>query len=89
MAEYDNKGTGTFSDNNNRTEDWHPELRGKGIWLDGTEFWIDIKQRQSRDGHPFYSFKMRLKDGSTQKVKVQPATSNQSLSQELDDDVPF
>ena len=88
MAEYDNKGTGTFSENNNRTEDWHPELRGKGVWFDGTEFWLDAKKRQSRDGHEFYSFKMRLKDGTTKQVKVQPAAI-QSLSQELDDDVPF
>lgn len=81
MAEFDKKGTGSLSANERKTEDWHPEHRGSGTWIDGTEFWIDGKEREARNGGKFISLKFRLKDGQSPVKKV--------VKVELDDDVPF
>lgn len=85
MAEFDKKGTGTLSANDRKTEDWHPEQRGSGIWFDGTEFWIDGKERQSSRGGTFVSLKFRMKDAAA-------PSSGKKLVQvkvDLDDDIPF
>lgn len=82
MAEFDKKGTGTLSANDRKTEDWHPEQRGSGVWFDGTEFWIDGKERQSSRGGTFVSLKFRMKEGGKQTVQVK-------VPVELDDDIPF
>ena len=83
MAEFDKKGTGTLSENERKTEAWHPEQRGSGVWFDGTEFWIDAKEREGRNGGKFLSLKFKLKDGETKKVQVQVTPDN------LDDEIPF
>ena len=82
MAEFDKKGTGTLSANERKTEDWHPEQRGSGIWFDGTEFWIDGKERHSSRGGTFVSWKFRMKEGGKQTVKV-------TVPVEIDDEIPF
>jgi hypothetical protein len=84
MAEFDKKGTGTLSDNERKTEDWHPEQRGSGVWFDGTEFWIDAKVRQSNRGGEFLSLKFKLKDGQAPKKVMVQVTP-----QDLDDEIPF
>ena len=82
MSDFDKKGTGSISPNDRKTEDWHPEHRGSGVWFDGTEFWIDGKERQSRNGGSFTSLRFRLKDGATPGQK-------KVVKVELDDDIPF
>ena len=82
MAEFDKKGTGTLSPNDRKTEDWHPEQRGNGVWFDGTEFWIDAKERQSSRGGTFVSLKFRMKEGGKETAKV-------TVPVEIDDEIPF
>ena len=88
MAEYDNRGRGTFGENDRKTEDWHPDMRGSGQLPDGTPVWIDCWNNTSKDGHPFVSWRLRLKDEAPKQVTPRRAKT-QTLAQELDDDVPF
>lgn len=88
MAEFDRTNTGTFSKNERKTTDSHPDVKGQAN-IDGVEYWIDawMKERNS-DGSKFYSVKFKRKDAQAPQPThgTQPKRPAQSLD---DDSIPF
>jgi hypothetical protein len=91
-------GQGSAWPNENKTEDWHADFRGKVMLPDGRTHYLDINPKES-DGKTWYSVKVgkevmapqQAYSAAHQPFAVQP-TPSPSASNKLDDpdgDIPF
>ena len=80
MAEYDNTNSGALFENEKRTTEKHPHLRGSCTIKtpDGEvlEFWVSAWQRTSKKGDDFFSLSFQLKDEQEER-KSKPAEKKQ------------
>ena len=51
-------GTGSAFKNDNKTEDWHADWRGKILLPDGTEHYLDIYDNLSKSGVSYRSVRI-------------------------------
>ena len=96
MAEYQAKpGTGSVFKNDNKTEDWHADWRGKILMPDGTEHYLDVYDNVSKSGVEYRT--VRIGNPVANKNMQTPVQNTQSTNQavssdqlnELEDDLPF
>jgi len=91
MAEYQAKpGTGSVFKNDNKTEDWHADWRGKILLPDGSEHYLDVYDNVSQKGVEYRSVKIGNPVANTNKGQA-PVQNTQPASHvvELEDDLPF
>ena len=97
MAE-DNKtapGNGAVFKNDNKTEDWHADWRGKITLPDGSEHYLDVYDNVGRSGTEYR--RVRIGNPVANKGGQAPVQNTQSTNQavssnqlnELEDDLPF
>ena len=89
MADYDNTNRGTFSKNERKTTDAHPDIKGQ-VNVEGVEYWIDAwrKQRNS-DGSIFYSLSVKRKDAQQAPAPTPAPAQKRTAAADLDDSTPF
>lgn len=87
-------GTGSVFKNDNKTEDWHADWRGKILMPDGTEHYLDVYDNVSKGGVAYKS--VRIGNPVANKGSQAPVRHTQSAHQnlsdelnELEDDLPF
>ena len=81
---YDDSNSGTLNKNEERTEPFHAEYKGKAL-IDGKRWWIDAKIRtNSKNGKKFFSLKFK-----EVLPKTEAAKPTQAAAQEMDDEIPF
>ena len=96
MAEYQNKpGQGSVFKNDNKTETWHADWRGKILMPDGTEHYLDVYDNVSKSGVEYRTVRIgnpvANKGGQAPVRHSQPAyqaVSSDHLN-ELEEDLPF
>lgn len=91
-------GQGSAFPNDKKTEDWHPDFRGKVVLPDGKTHWLDIQPKTS-NGKTWYSVKIGREVQTQPGVysaahKPFPAQSEHDRAKsngfaDLDSDVPF
>ena len=93
MAEYQPKpGTGSVFKNDNKTEDWHADWRGKILMPDGTEHYLDVYDNVSKSGQEYRRVRIgRAVANQNMQAPVQNTQpENQAGSmQNVEDDLPF
>lgn len=95
MAEYQNKpGQGSVFKNDNKTEDWHADWRGKILMPDGSEHYIDVYDNVSKSGVEYRG--IRIGNPVANKGSQAPVRHSQPAHQvtsddlnDLEDDLPF
>lgn len=88
-------GTGSVFKNDNKTEDWHADWRGKILLPDGSEHYLDIYDNVGRSGTEYRRVRIGnpVANSNTGQRPVQNTqsaapTSSGSLNT-LEDDLPF
>lgn len=88
MAEYDNTNSGTLFENEKRTTEKHPHLRGSCTIKtpDGelVEYWVSAWQKTSKKGDDFFSLSFQLKDEQGES-KSKPAVKSGGLFKKRDE----
>lgn len=96
MAEYQQKpGQGSVFKNDNKTEDWHADWRGKILMPDGTEHYLDVYDNVSKSGVEYRG--IRIGNPVANTSGQAPVRNSQSTNQvasadslnALEDDLPF
>ena len=90
MAEYQPKpGTGSVFKNDNKTEQWHADWRGKILMPDGSEHYIDVYDNVSTSGVEYRG--IRIGNPVANKGGQAPVQNTQPAGQVMDmeDDLPF
>jgi uncharacterized protein (DUF736 family) len=84
MAYEQRNNTGTLGKNKNKTDEKHPDHRGRVI-IDGVEYWVSawIKVNGST-GERFFSLAFSKKEDSDAAPKSAPQSST-----DFDEDIPF
>jgi hypothetical protein len=82
-------GTGSVFKNDNKTEDWHADWRGKILMPDGSEHYLDVYDNVSKSGVEYRSIRIgnpvANKGGQAPVQNTQPAGD----VMEMEDDLPF
>jgi hypothetical protein len=97
MADFDNNNRGSIWKNEKKEKDTHPDFTGS-LNVDGVEYWVSAWKR--KDGAspkaPALSFSIKPKDEQPRRQEPQrqqrrpdPISSGRSLSDDLDDQIPF
>lgn len=83
MDEYDNSNSGALFENDKRTTDKHPHLRGSATIKtpDGelVEYWVSAWQKTSKKGNEFFSLSFEQKKNQEEKIEKPKAASQSSL----------
>jgi len=83
---YDNTNTGTFSKNDRKEKETHPDVTGS-FNVEGVEYWFSAWQKRSKkDGSIFYSGQLKRKEA---RQEPQQSYADQSAASGLDDEIPF
>jgi hypothetical protein len=83
MSEYDNTNRGVLFKNDDKTEDKHPDYKGR-INVGGTDYWLSAWIKTSKDGRKY----MSLSPVPMEKVKPKPAAKAGAFD-DIRDDIPF
>ena len=82
-------GTGSVFKNDNKTEDWHADWRGKILMPDGSKHYLDVYDNVSKSGVEYRSIRIgnpvANKGGQAPVQNTQPAGD----VMEMEDDLPF
>lgn len=88
MAEYDNSNSGALFENEKRTSDKHPHLRGSCVIKtpDGelVEYWVSAWQKTSKKGDDFFSLSFQLKDEQQERAS-KPVSKSSGLFKKRDE----
>ena len=74
-------GSGTAFKNNDKTEDWHGDFKGKVMLPGGILHYLDVYNAVDKNGNPYLKFKIGKEVGQ-QKPKAKDFA-------EMPDDLPF
>lgn len=85
-------GQGSAFKNDKKTEDWHPQFRGKVMLPDGSLHWLDVSPKKTSAGDTWVSVKIGK--------QIEPAPGGKPISEhsvakgnafvaDADDDIPF
>ena len=87
MSGFDGELTGILGRNDRKEKDTHPDFKGNAT-INGVDYWIDawVQERKDGSGRKFFSLKFRAKD--VQHAGAEPR-SNQAISEELVEQIPF
>ena len=84
-------GQGTAFFNKEKQEDWHSDFRGEILLPDGSLHYLDIRQRKTQAGDPWFTVKIgkpkmpKMTEHSQAKANgYQPGTMDK-----LKDDIPW
>lgn len=61
MSNYDNNDSGALFDNDRRTSDRHPNMRGSAT-VGGVEYWVSAWEKRSAGGKNYISLAFTAKD---------------------------
>jgi hypothetical protein len=90
MAEYDNTNSGALFENEKRTKESSPHMRGSCTIKtpDGEvlEFWVSAWQKTSKKGDDFFSLSFQLKDEEKAKEEA-PVKKSSGLFKKRDEAV--
>jgi uncharacterized protein (DUF736 family) len=53
-------GTGTLFPNDRKTQDNHPDFKGKIKWHNGTEAWLSAWEKEAKTGRKFLSIQVGI-----------------------------
>jgi len=82
-------GTGSVFKNDNKTEDWHADWRGKILLPDGSEHYLDVYDNMSKSGTAYRSVRIGNPVANTSgKAPVQNTQPANNIV-EMEDDLPF
>lgn len=85
-----NNGRMSLFKNDRKEKDTHPDYKGDGVLLDGSEVWLSAWDSKSKSGQSYLSISITQKNaehspapsGQPKKVEVEHA-------QPFDDEIPF
>ena len=82
-------GTGSVFKNDNKTEDWHADWRGKILMPDGSEHYLDVYDNVSKSGVEYRS--VRIGNPVANQGGQAPVRHTQPAGDvvEMEDDLPF
>ena len=85
-------GQGSAWANDNKAEDWHADFRGKILFPNGNEHYIDLWSNVSKQGKTYYGIKIgnpvANASAGTQAPVRHTNTTTESL-ESIEDDLPF
>ena len=85
-------GQGSAFKNDKKTEDWHPQFKGKVMLPDGSVHWLDVSPKKTQAGDTWVAIKIGKQIEGAPAAKPldahNQAKANAFVSQP-DDDIPF
>jgi uncharacterized protein (DUF736 family) len=88
MSDYDNTNRGALFKNNEKTEETHPDYRGR-LNVDGVDLWLSAWLKTSKNGMKYMSLSVKPQNPDTVRQTNRPAKSAGSGSAPFDDAIPF
>jgi hypothetical protein len=82
------EGQGSLFENERRSEDWHPEFRGKVMLPGGVVHWCDVKERVGERGR-WLSLRIGREVAPRAVSRHEVEKSNGYQKPVGDDDIPF
>lgn len=86
MTEYDDTNRGAIFQNKNKKSDKHPDRQGN-LNVAGVDYWISGWLKTSKDGMPYMSLSVTLKEPAPPQRDQEPPPVRQE--EDFDDDIPF
>jgi uncharacterized protein (DUF736 family) len=84
MSDYDNTNRGALFRNNDKTEETHPDYRGR-LNVDGVDLWISAWLKTSKNGMKYMSLSVKPQNADTAQSKK---SAGGGRPQDFDDDRP-
>jgi hypothetical protein len=82
MSDYDNRNRGVLFKNNDKTEETHPDYRGR-LNVDGVDLWLSARLKTSKNGMKYMSLSVKPQNADTAQPK-------KSVSEDFHNDpIPF
>jgi uncharacterized protein (DUF736 family) len=73
MSDYDNTNRGALFKNNDKTEETHPDYRGR-LNVDGVDLWLSAWLKTSKNGMKYMSLSVKPKDAKSARPKESART---------------
>jgi hypothetical protein len=86
MSDYDNRNRGVLFKNNDKTEETHPDYRGR-LNVDGVDHWLSAWLKTSKNGMKYMSLSVKPQNADTAQSK-KPAGGG-AHPQDFNDSIPF
>jgi len=86
MSDFDNTNRGALFKNNDKTEETHPDYRGR-LNVDGVDLWLSAWLKTSKNGMKYMSLSVKPQNADTAQSK-KPAGGG-ARPHDFDDSVPF
>lgn len=82
--EFDTTNSGAFFKNFKKKTPKHPDYTGS-LNVEGTEFWLSVWNKESKDGKPYCSVSIQKKEA----IPGKPETPKTTRKDDMDDEIPF
>ena len=83
-------GQGSAFKNDKKTEDWHPQFKGKVMLPDGSVHWLDVSPKKTQAGDTWVSIKIGKQiEPAVKPVSEHSQAKANAFVSEPDDDIPF
>ena len=83
-------GQGSAFKNDKKTEDWHPQFKGKVMLPDGSTHWLDVTPKKTQAGDTWVSIKIGKQiEGAAKPVSEHNQAKANAFVTDVDDDIPF
>jgi len=86
MSDFDNTNRGALFKNNDKTEETHPDYRGR-LNVDGVDLWLSAWLKTSKNGMKYMSLSVKPQNADTAQSK-KPAGGG-ARPKDFDDSIPF
>ena len=82
-------GQGSAFKNENKTEEWHADYKGKLMLLDGTTVWCDLTRKKAANGSVYVAVKVRPMESRDAGQVAEGRRAGPSPQSDDPDAIPF
>jgi len=84
-------GQGSAFKNDKKTEDWHPQFKGKVMLPDGSLHWLDVSPKKTSAGDTWVSVKIgkQIDPPAAKPISEHSVAKGNAFVADADDDIPF